>query len=669
MRRISIAILACLLAASAVATAAERERPHLGCRALARPGEKTLAAADIAVVDYEVRHYALDLSVDPEASGYGGTVTVVFAPKVLELPTLVLDAVGLTVTGVQHASGALTYRAQGDSLAIDLPAAKLGEEDQVTIAFTNEYGDDRYGMAKHAWGDLAGADCECPAVATLSQPSHAREWWPCLDRPGDKATAAVTITSPELYTAVSNGVLLGVDDNPDGTRTWRWATDHAIASYLISVAVSQYSQWSESCELDEAGPVTVEGYAFPYDLADAQQDFAPTCAMLGHMETLAGPYPFPDEKYAHVQYMNTPRGAMEHQTATSYGHELITGTNGNDWVVIHEIAHQWFGDSVGPDSWKDIWLNEGFATYCEALWFEHLNGFSNNYQQKGYIDYMMLEILSGTRWTGRTPAYDPRPDILDRVVYDKGAWILHQLRGRFRLDTGDDDLFFDMLRDWATASHRVEGVVTTQDFIDHASAWAGESLDAHLWPYLAENTVPQLSLAWELTGDDRTLNVVLQDQGGVAFDNKYPLRVDTAAGPEWVVLHHTGGTASQTYTLGAAVLDVTLDPDTWLAWQSVEVAPTPLRLLGAAPNPVADGAAKLRFRMQEDLDLTLSVYDARGRLVSERALGPRPGSLLDVHEVEWDGRGDDGARANSGTYWAVLRGGGHETVARFTLLR
>jgi len=668
MRRHALCLLGCLLAAHALASPSDRPARPEGCRALLRPGEKAAPTAATAAADYEVRHYGLDLTVDPDADGYAGRVRVVFAPTVLDLDRLVLDAVGLTVTGVDHESGPLTFTAAGDSLVIDLPPAKLGEQDEVVISYTNVYGDDRYGLAKHDWSEDSSADRPGPAVASLSQPSHAREWWPCKDDPGDKATASVRITTPAPYAAVSNGRLDQMVDNGDGTRTWDWRTEHPIASYLISVAVSEYASWSETCPTAESGPVTVEGYVFPYDLADARQDFSPTCAMLNLMEELAGPYRFADEKYAHVQYMNTPTGAMEHQTATSYGHQLIHGNNSRDWIVMHEIAHQWYGDSVGPESWKDIWLNEGFATYCEALWFEHLNGFENTLSEPGYRDYLTLNVIAAGRWEGLTPAYDPFP-ILDNVVYDKGAWLLHQLRGRLRLRTGDDDLFFDLLRDWATADHRAENVVTTQDFIDHASAWAGEDLDAFFWPYLRENTVPHLRLDWETLDDARTLRVVLQDVGGVAFDNMYPIVVTTTAGEEQVVLHHTGGTEARVFTLGADVVDVALDPDLWLAWLPADAPPTPLRMLAPAPNPAPDGALKVRFRLDHDLPLTLSVYDARGRLVDERDLGTVEGDLIEAREAAWDGRGADGARVTSGTYWAVLRGGGNEAVRRFTVIR
>ena len=397
-------------------------------------------------------------------------------------------------------------------------AKRLGSVDSLTVHFTKEL--PLRGEGLSLWYQVNEPGSESgPVISSFSQPELARTWWPCKDRPDDKAPITVILNTPAGLEAVSHGLLMRSTAEDDGTVTRVWRERHPVPTYLVSVAVSDYVHIQETCPTDSSGVVPLHHYVFPMDEAKARADFAPTCGMMVHLESLFGPYPFADEKYGHAEFLNLASGAMEHTTLTSYGRGLITGSNAYDWVVLHELAHQWFGDAITPADWADIWLNEGFATYAEALWQERLNGFEGD---RGYL-WWMARLRPETDWIGATQVYDSFP-ILSRVVYDKGAWILHMLRGRI----GDED-FFDLLYDWASDPNRLHGNAVTADFIALAEQVSGQPLTGFFEPWLHADTVPHISMTHVVEagpgGPDTHLTVRLRDLSGVRFDNVYPLRV------------------------------------------------------------------------------------------------------------------------------------------------
>lgn len=663
----SAKILIMILTMSSIAAAAAPDHDDLGCLAAAKQrflAAKSLGPVAAGTTDYEVRHWRLEIDVDPDTRTFGGRMTVHFAPTTLDAAEFVLDSSGLAIRAVDHLSGPLTYVQAGDSLVIDLPATKLGSQDSLTVTYEGLMSTDGDGLSWRAWEDTEAIGA---SVATMSQPEFSRAWWPTKDRPGDKATAVIVITAPDDLTAVSNGVFMGTMDNGDGTATTTWRTDHQIATYLIAIYVSDYVAFGEVCTAPLSGPIDLMHWVYPHHETAARQDFTHLCDMMGFMENLAGPYPFADEKYGHAEFMNMNTGAMEHQTVTGYGHGLLLGNNAYDRIVLHELAHMWYGDSLTPASWKDIWLNEGFATYCETLWFEHLNGPDG---PDGYWWRMGL-LRSGLNWEGRTPIYDPFPNILDRTVYDKGAWVLHMLRGRMSLRDGDDGDFFDLLRDWSDSIARRESVVTSEQFIAMASEYADEDLAPFLWPYLVQNTVPHLTVR-SVAGDGPNgpgtrAEISVVDTGGVAFDNLYPVRIVTEAGEEWRTLRVTGVNASGHFDFLSSVETVELDPKGWLAWSANPVPNATLRIVSTGPNPSA-GDVVVTFHLEATADVSLEVYDLRGRLLNVLDAGTVTGSLIDDVDITWNGHDDAGRPMPSGLYWFRLRAGEHTALSRATII-
>jgi aminopeptidase N len=274
-------------------------------------------------------------------------------------------------------------------------------------------------------------------IYNLSEPNYGPTWWPSKDLPDDKAVISMRLNVPEGYTGVSNGLLKETVTNNDGTKTFNWETKYPIATYLVSIVVSEFARWEQTyVSVDRNKEMPVVYYVFHKDSVKSVYDWSITPDMIKYLSQTFGEYPFIDEKYGMVQF-GWISGAMEHQTMTSMSYLLVTGDRRYDNVVVHELAHQWFGDAVTLKDWKNIWLNEGFASYCEALWEESQNG------KKAYFDYMKkfdYGYFSGT-------VYAPEEFINNyavyTTVYNKGAWVLHMLRGVM-----GDSLFFGACREY-----------------------------------------------------------------------------------------------------------------------------------------------------------------------------------------------------------------------------
>ncbi len=611
---------------------------------------------------YDVDTVGLDLRVDVAAQSLRGMMRMRLRSSVESLSRVVLDLVtSLAVDSVLTGHGPATFAHAGDTLDIALPVPRFkGQAEEVTVWYhgtpAREY-DNGFTFRIHHYFTPDPYD-DGPIAASISEPQYAHFWWPCKDRPDDKFISSVAVTVPDSLVAVSNGVLRGQSTPEPGWIRWAWECLNPIATYLVSVAISDYVTFGETCTTPAAGPIPIQHWVFEADRARAEIDFAPLCDMIAFLEDRCGAYPFANEKYGHAEFLWS--GAMEHQTATSYGAVLLPGNNAYDTILLHELAHQWFGDLVTPREWADVWLNEGFATYCEALWREHLEG------QAGYLEFMH-DHRSATDWSGESTVYDPFPIFPGRVIYDKGAWILHMLRDRL-----GDVAFFAFVDDWLHAGGREYGTARTEDLIALAGAHAGQDLALFFRPWLDTDEVPQLLMQCDLLTEEgdagTTVRLTLAQVQPTLFDNVYPVRVTTPLGPEFFAVRLDQREQQFTHETLHPVTAVDLDPDGRVIWRIATTAPGAGGIVAIYPNPASTGPVSIAFRLIEEVDIVLRIYDARGRLVREIGGGTLAPNLAG-HVLAWDGHDGGGRRAASGVYWARLDMGGRQSVRRFALVR
>jgi aminopeptidase N len=488
-------------------------------------------------------------------------------------------------------------------------------------------------------------------VYTNCEPIAARTWWPCKDRPDDKFTADLRFIVPDTLIAASNGTLRETLELPGARRLFHWEERYPIATYLVSLVATDFATFSDTYVAADGREMPLTYYAFPEDLPRAMQDWAFTPRAIAALAGIFGEYPFLDEKYGMAQFPWA--GAMEHQTLTSMGTYFLRLPEPADWVVVHELAHQWWGDLVTCGTWRDIWLNEGFATYAEALWAEHLAG----------PDSLRAVMQSKKSDHFHGACYDP-DFIFNATVYRKGAWALHMLRRVVGNET-----FFAALRRYA-ADHAYGAAVTEDLKRAFESQW-GHDLDWFFAEWIYGEGQPRYRVRWEPVaaeapaGARARIEIVQESTGPDLFKMPLDALFLLRGGGEFrTVLWDS--LAEQVFTVEVPAMpeSLAIDPDGWVLGEVLYVAEpgatgepsashrAGLALGAAAPNPSsASFRIPLRCEAPPTSGAWLSICDAAGRLV--RRLGPSPAAGGGWAFV-WDGRDARGREAPAGIYLGRL---------------
>ena len=395
---------------------------------------------------YDVGKYDLALRYDPAAGRLSGTATIT-ATATQDLSRFNLDLAHLTAEKVTVDGRPATSAAAGNELVVT-PAAGITAGRPFTVVV--EYGGEPRAIGNETLG--VGGWLRTPDGAfALGQPESASTWFPVNDHPADKAAFALAMTVPDGVEAISNGVP-GERSTDDGWTTWRWSEGAPMASYLATVVIGQYRVTSTT---HQGKPMVI---AIPESLpADgpAARSMASTGAVADHLASVFGPYPF-DAYGGIVLDDRRVSYALETQSRPVYGNVFFSGGPDTD-VVAHELAHQWFGDSVALERWRDIWLNEGFATYAEWLWQEH--------ERRGTVQQSFDRRYATFDWS--QPPGRPGPEnLFGAAVYQRGAMTVHALRR-----TIGDEAFFGLLKSWP--QEKRNGNATTAQFIAAAEKAAG----------------------------------------------------------------------------------------------------------------------------------------------------------------------------------------------------
>lgn len=617
---------------------------------------------------YDAVYYDLDFTVTVSPNNLAGVMTGVFRSTRDQLTQITLDfdaREGIAPwQGFSVAGNAASFTHANWKLRVQLDRAyQRGETFSITVRYSGlprQGGFKGFGFDQNRYGNLV--------ISSLSEPFLARTWWPSKDDPTDKADSVrVRVTTPSNMIGASNGVLIAQTDNGNGTKTFVWQERYPITTYLVSLAISNYATFQDRFEYAPGQFLPLDYYVYPGQLSTARTAFANVPEMLRIYSNLFGPYPFLSEKYGHAVF--EWGGAMEHQTLTSIG----TVSTNWEYIYAHELSHQWFGDLVTCSDWGNIWMNEGFASYCEALYAEARFG------RSALHSYMNASLNGMTTW-GSDAIYRYSTSetyyIFANTVYDKGAWVLHMLRHVI-----GDTAFFTIMRDYAYDPAFKFQNVSTEQFRDYCEAKTGKELDWFFQPWIYEPYFPVYQ--WGYAASPGALRVKIeQKQNTVSgvYDHFYKMPIDlrvtfSDGTTETFVLWDS--LASQTFTLPTSktVQAVSFDPNNWILKQAQRVALSveegnnatirDYHLAQNYPNPF-NPQTSVRYALPAPSFVELAIFNVRGEKVRILMRGMQPAGR---YEISWDSKDEAGTTLASGVYMLRLNAGAVTRSRKMLLVR
>ncbi len=512
--------------------------------ALATRKERTVDA-------WRPSHYQINITLNEQLSEITTAQVQIDIVALKELARVDLDFGELTTDSVRVNNNAATFEHRNGLLEVSLPQT-VNAGTNITIAITY------HGKPKDGLILTADKDGKPSAVGD-NWPNRVHHWIPSLDHPSAKATVTFSVTAPARELVVANGKFDGVETNASGTRTWSYSEGVPIPPYCMIIGVGEFALFNS--ENPALSPLSI--YVPKSDSPKAQKGFGSADEVLQLFNDIVAPYPY--EKLALIVGA-TQFGGMENSSAIVFASRLFDAraSSGSSQrfgipyevedVVAHEIAHQWFGDSVTESTWADLWLSEGFATYFAGLFIQRYEGEENFQKYMNRAAQVAFEYEKKTR----TPIHDRETEDLMKLLnpnnYQKGAWVLHMLRSRL-----GDEPFFKGIQAYYEA-HKAANA-STEDLRSALEKSSGKDLKEFFrrWVYDSGHPKYELSMNWNEKDGKATL-VLKQVQPGNPFLDPVPLVFVTGSGNEELTITPTGTVTTKVIALKAKPSAIQVDP-------------------------------------------------------------------------------------------------------------
>lgn len=494
----------------------------------------------------DVQHYTFRLTLTDNSDVIHGETSVRVRYQA-PTETVALDLIGkgalsrtgMTISDVRLETTSVPYTHDGDRVIITLPRAATAESTHTfTIRYrgipadglvisTNKYGDRTF------FGD--------------NWPNRARHWLPTVDHPSDKALVDWEVTAPAHYQVVGNGMLVEEIDHADATRTTIWHTDAPLPTKIMVIGVARFAVQHDGAVDD----VPIQHWTYPQDRTSDTYTFTHTKRIITYFEETIGDYSY--AKLANVQ-SKTRFGGMENASNIFYNENTITES-----LIAHEVAHQWFGNSVTEIDWPHVWLSEGFATYWTMIYREAMYGRDAIVPT---LEETRNNVLAFHRGSPDRPVIDTTVtdlmDYLNANSYQKGGWVLHMLRYRI-----GDDAFFAGMRTYYERYRN--GNASTADLRRVMEEASGDDLNAFFDQWLRRPGQPRLAGTWSYTNNTLTVQLEqIQDGGPFSTTLELGIYIDGDGAPRIEAVPLTQAQHTYTFTLDTTPTQVVLDPNVWL---------------------------------------------------------------------------------------------------------
>jgi aminopeptidase N len=602
----------------------------------------------------DVTYYGLKLEVTSNPNYLSGSVIIGIKVDTASINNCFLDLRSeLTVDSVHLIGAITTFTHINHKINVNLDRTYIQNEVFfVEVFYQGLPGSSGFGS--FTFGSH-GAPPGTPAIYTLSEPYGAPDWFPCKDTPADKADSSdVWITVSDQFTAVSNGTLESVVTNSNGTKTFHWKNHYTIAHYLISLAITNYSQYDTYFHYGQSDSMIITNFIYPEHLDNTIKNaLDETDNMIEVFSNRYGLYPFIQEKYGHAEF--GWGGGMEHQTCTSMGHGGLLQSN----YISHELSHQWYGDMITCKDWHHVWLNEGFATYSEAVYIEAKNG-KAAYDSQIVNEMYYAKLAYGSIWVQNHNISNVDSIFNFYRSYAKGACVLHMLRG-----VVGDSTFFDIMRAYSDDPDLKYGVAVTEDFQQIAESVYGYSLNYFFQEWIYGEKYPKYNVNWSknsLGGDlySIDLNIIQNINSDPAFFTMpVQIRVNTSLGDTTVTLFNNAQNQNFQFNVNGSPASINFDPGNWilkdvLGITDTEILPIPLEysLKQNYPNPF-NPSTTIEYSIPQSGFVSLKVFNVLGKEVATLVNGQNESGK---HKVEFDA-----SSLNSGVYFYRIESGNPST--------